>query len=156
MHLYDSQQQVGKSLKRVKLDGDGFTAADSDVYDKYTQALSSMDELVRGAAEDLRTRHANTLARAFLPIVVVSDEALWVADYSASGQLIGDPRPEPDETTFYLGWNYELHNLPFEPIRPAIFTITHFHLMTRRRLPKFLEEIQQGGGIWDQLFGGVV
>jgi|SRR5579871_1126587 len=153
-HLYDSQQLVGKSLKRVKVDANGFTAADSDIYDKYTQALSSMDEVVKSAAVALRARSANTLSWAFLPILVVSDAALWVADYAASGQLIGDPRPEPDETTFYLGWDYELHNV-FDPIRPATFTVSHFHIMTRRRLPKFLEEIQQAGGIWDQLFGGL-
>ncbi len=154
-HLYDSQQPVGKSLKRVKATENGFSASDSDIYEKYTQALTSMDELVQSAAQALRPRNAQVISRAFLPILLVSDAALWIADYSASGQLIGDPRPEADEATFYLGWNYELHN-PHDPIHPATFTISHFHLMTRRRLPKFLEEIQQGGGIWDQLFGSLV
>jgi hypothetical protein len=151
-HLYDSQQQVGKSLKRVKVTENGFSASDSDIYEKYTQALSSMDELVQSAARDLRPRNAQVLSRAFLPILLVSDAALWIADYSASGKLIGDPRLEADEATFFLGWNYELHN-PHDPINPATFTISHFHLMTRRRLPKFLEEIQQGGPIWQALFG---
>jgi hypothetical protein len=152
--MYDSQQPVGRSMKRIKVVADGFSATDSDVYEKYTQALTSMNELVQVAAQELRPQLAAPgLARAFLPIVLVSDEALWVADYSPSAQLISDPRPEADETTFYLGWNYELPN-PQDPIRPAIFTISHLHILTRRRLPKFLEEIQQGGPIWHQLFGG--
>jgi hypothetical protein len=46
------------------------------------------------------------LERAFLPIVVVSDGALWLADYSGSAQLTGDPR-QTDETEFYLGWDYD-------------------------------------------------
>jgi hypothetical protein len=153
-HMYDSQQQVGKSMKRIKVAADGFSATDSDVYEKYTQALTSMNELVQVAAQELRPqRAAPGLSRAFLPIVLVSDGALWVADYSPSAQLIGDPRPEVHETTFYLGWNYELPN-PQDPIRPASFAISHLHIMTRRRLPKFLEEIHAGGPIWHQLFGG--
>jgi hypothetical protein len=152
-HLYDSRQQVGKSLKRVKAADSGFSASDTDIYEKYTQALSSMDELVQSAAHGLRPRYAQVLSRAFLPILLVSDGSLWVADYDSSGNLIADPRVEPDETAFYLGWNYELHN-PQSPSQPAAFTISHFHLMTRRRLPKFLEEIQQRGPIWHQLFGG--
>jgi hypothetical protein len=152
-HLYDSQQLVGKSLKRVKLTENGFSATDSDIYEKYTQALTSMDELVQSAAVEMRPQRAEIFSRVFLPIVLVSDGALWVADYSASAQLIGDPRPEADETTFYLGWNYDLHN-QFDVIHPATFTISHLHIMTRRRLPEFLSEIHTGGQIWYQLFGG--
>jgi hypothetical protein len=151
-HLYDSGQHVGKSLMRVKVDGNGFTTAESEIHDKYTQALSSMDELVQVGTQAFRARNAHGLSRAFLPILVISDGALWVADYDASGRLMGDPRPELDETRFYLGWDYELYNHQ-NPIAPAIFTITHFHIMTRRRLPEFLREIQQGGGIWEELFG---
>jgi len=150
--LYDSQKQVGKSLNRVKVAGDGFSAGYSDIYEKYVQALASMDELVQSAAEELRPTRAVTWSRAFLPVLVVSDTALWIADYSASGELTGDPRQE-DETTFYLGWDYKLYNSS-DPIHPANFTISHLHIITRRRLPKFLEEIQQGGRIWYQLFGG--
>jgi hypothetical protein len=152
-HLYDSQKQVGKSLKRVKVAENGFSASDSDIDEKYTQALSSMNEFVQSAAIEMRLRRTQVLSRVFLPILLVSDAALWVADYSASVQLIGDPRPEAEETTFYLGWDYELHNPP-NPIQPATFTISHLHIMTRRRLPEFLREIQQRGPIWDQLFGG--
>jgi hypothetical protein len=151
-HLYAPQQQVGKSLKRVKAAESGFTASDSEIYEKYTQALSSMDEMVQSVARELRPRTAHVLSRAFLPILLVSDPALWVADYSASGQLIGEPRLEADETAFYLGWNYELQN-PFNLGHPATFTVSHFHIMTRRRLPRFLEEIRQGGPIWQGLFG---
>jgi len=155
-HLYDPQQPVGKSMKRIKVAaGDGFSATDSDIYEKYTQALTSMNEFVQSAAQDLRPQRgpAAGLARAFLPIVLVSDGALWVADYDASGRLVSDPRPEADETTFYLGWNYEVPN-PQDPAHPATFTVSHLHIMTRRRLPKFLEEIQQGQPIWHLLFGG--
>ena len=152
-HLYDSQKQVGKSMKRIKVAAEGFSATDSDVYEKYTQALTSMNEVVQSAARELRPqRAAPGLLRAFLPIVLVSDGALWVADYSASGQLIGDPRVEADETTFYLGWNYELPN-PQAPAHPAIFTISHLHIMTRYQFPRFLAEIQQGGPIWQTMFG---
>jgi hypothetical protein len=150
-HLYDSRQQVGKSMKRVKVVENGFSATDSEIYEKYTQALTSMNEVVQEAALALRSPHAAPgLARAFLPVVVVSDGALWIADYDA-GQLVADPR-QTDETEFYLGWDYELPN-PQAPAHTATFTISHLHIMTRRRLPKFLEEISQAGQIWNQLFG---
>jgi hypothetical protein len=151
-HLYDSQQKVGKSMKRIKLVENGFSANDGDVYDKYTQALTSMNELVLDAAIALRPEIAAPgLARAFLPIVVVSDGALWIADYEG-GRLTSDPK-QADETEFYLGWDYELPN-PYAPGAPATFTISHLHIMTRSRLPQFLNEIHSGGSIWWQLFGG--
>jgi hypothetical protein len=151
-HMYDSQQLVGKSMKRIKVAAEVFSATDSDVYEKYTQALTSMDQLVQLGAHKLRLqRDEPALSRAFLPIVLVSDESLWVADYSASAQLIGDPRPI-DETTFYLGWNYELPN-PQAPDHPATFTISHLHIMTRSKLPELLNAIHTGGPIWNHLFG---
>jgi hypothetical protein len=153
-HMYDAGQLVGKSMKRVRVTGDTFAATDRDVYEGYTQALTSMNEVVQVAARDLRVQYApgSEKARAFVPIVVVSDGALWIADYSSSAQLIGDPRPEPNEVTFYLGWDYELPNVR-DVAHPATFTISHFHIMTRSRLPLFLKEIQERGLIWDQLFG---
>jgi hypothetical protein len=152
-HMYDSQQQVGKSMKRIKAGGDGsFAASDSDVYEKYTQALTSMNQVVQSAAQKLRPQHAAPgYARAFLPIVVVSDGALWVADYDASAKLISDPT-QTDDTSFYLGWEYEIPH-PQDPAHPATFTISHLHIMTRSRLPQFLKEVHDGGMIWGQLFG---
>jgi hypothetical protein len=152
-HMYDSQQQVGKSMKRIEARGDGsFAASDSDVYEKYTQALTSMNQVVQSAAQKLRPQHAGPgYARAFLPIVVVSDNALWVADYDASATLTNDPT-RTDDTSFFLGWEYEIPH-PQDPAHPATFTISHLHIMTRSRLPLFLKDIHEGGMIWDQLFG---
>ena len=84
-------------------------------------------------------------------MVVISDNALWVADYDESGRLTSDPR-QVDETEFYLGWDYEILNTMASNY-PATFTVSHLHIMTRSRLPRFLQEISQGGGVWNQLFG---
>jgi hypothetical protein len=151
-HLYDSRQPVGKSLKRVKRKLDmTFSAGDSDIYEKYTQALTSMNELVQSAGEEMRSKRGEVFSRAFLPVVLVSDGTLWIADYSESGELCSDPQ-ETDEATFHLGWNYELHN-PFDVVHPATFTVTHLHIVTLRQLPKLLDEIDRKGRIWQQLFG---
>ena len=154
--MYDSRQPVGKSMKRIKLaDNGSLSATDSEIYEKYTQALTSMSDFVHEGTRDLWPQIPQPgLARTFLPIVVVSDGALWVADYSASAQLTGDPM-QVDETEFYLGWNYVLPNLQYAGVPAATFTISHLHIMTRSRLPRFLEEISVGGRIWLQLFGSL-
>jgi len=150
-NMYPSGDHVGKSMKRIKVTENGFAATDSEVYEKYTQALTSMNRVIQAGANALRPKASPGWALAFLPIVVVSNKSLWVADYD-DGQLIADPSPA-DEATFYLGWDYEIPT-PLDPSHGATFTISHLHIMTQSRLPKFLRDIHDEDAlIWDALFG---
>lgn len=132
--LYPTGSPVGKSMTQVGLNADGdFVASDSDTYDKWNQALSSLAGLVaRGWKGHERTTRRNFLS-ASIPVLVVSDDTLWVADYSADGIQQGHPRNEA-QVEHYVGRDY---------LGPGQhkFTATHLHIVTKSALPVFLNRI---------------
>ena len=145
-------QGVGKSMRQVKREtrGDrrGQMVGGDDVFDKWTQALASLAEIIDDGAEELRriSQPPQSLHQiAFLPVLVVSDGALWVADYSSEGAIQREPF-QVAELTYFLGRKY-----PLEPEGTSL-TITHLHIITRCEVRSWLHGISQGGGIWQELF----
>ena len=121
------------------------TAGDSDVFDKWTQALASIAEMVERAVKHLSARRAFIPRTAFLPVLVVPDGTLWGAKYSSSGDLEEHPTKE-SEITFYVGRKYHLDD------DAGDLAITHLHVCTRSAVGECLHRIADGGGIWQQLF----
>jgi hypothetical protein len=104
--------------------------------------------MIEIGANQLRTGTSQSVRQiAFLPVLVVSDETLWVADYSSRGDL-QQPPFQVTEITYYLGRKYRLER------ERASLTVTHLHITTRSRIRPWLEEIANGGGIWQELFPG--
>jgi hypothetical protein len=144
--IYPANEGVGKSMRQVRRERRGNMASGDDVFDKWMQALASLTELIEIGASQLRIGARQSLRQiAFLPVLVVSDEMLWVADYSSRGDLLREPFRVSD-ITYYLGRKYPLAR------EHISFTVTHLHITTRTRIRAWLEEIANGGGIWQELF----
>lgn len=84
-----------------------------------------------------------------LPVLVVSDKTLWVADYAEDGALQGAPY-QVDEALLFVGRDY------WQP--PGVsYTVSHLHIYTRSRISEFLKEVATDEGLcedvfpWDQL-----
>ena len=108
--------------------------------------MASLAEVIESGASQLRKGTRQSLRYiAFLPVLVVSDETLWVADYSSRGELQREPFQVP-EITYYLGRQYALEG------QSATLTISHLHIITRSEIRTWLHGIAQGGGIWQELF----
>lgn len=125
--------QVGKSAKQNGRDPlVKFVSEDSEVYNKWSQAVSSAHDLiVEGArpAEDFRV----TIV---IPFLVVPNNTLWVVDYAEDGQLQG--RPESvDECTFFLGKDYQIITSSLPHI--FTYTLTHLQVVTVNGLSAFLQ-----------------
>ena len=121
-----------------------------EVFDKWMQALASISELIERGVRIVRVRRTEGVQEvAFLPVLVVPDETLWVADYSSRGDLNGEPF-QVEEVTFYLGRKFEF------PMECLTFIVTHLHVMTRKAIGEFLNGVAHGGGIWPQLFQSLV
>jgi hypothetical protein len=117
-----------------------------DVFDKWSQSVASLAEMIESGASELRKGSRQDLKYiAFLPVLVISDETLWVADYSSRGELLREPFQVPD-LTYYLGRQY-----PLERQRVTL-AISHLHIVTRTEIRTWLHGIAQGGGIWQELF----
>jgi hypothetical protein len=130
--LYPEGEGVGRSMTQVgrSLQSNELVGGDPDVYDKWTQALASAADLIAGA---VRAGSFN----AVLPVLVVSDKTLWVADYDANGVLKGDP-VQIDECEYFVGRKYETGSpLPFR------FTVSHLHICTLSGLKLFLYRLSR-------------
>jgi hypothetical protein len=148
---YAPNRGVGKSMRQVRREVKGLKAGQmvsgEDIFDKWMQALASLSEMIDSGARQLRAGKKLVHQIAFLPILVVSDGTIWVADYSSRGELQREPF-EVDSIEYYLARKYPLAR------EGVSLTITHLHIMTRTKIRSFLEEIALGGSIWQGLFGG--
>lgn len=105
--FYPVGKFVGKSILRLKWDEKrGFVSSaplESEIYNRWTQALASADELCKSAA--ISTTRRPELETVIMPLVVVPDGTLWIIEYDAEGRQVG--RPElSDATNLFL--NHEV------------------------------------------------
>src|SRR5690606_35256834 len=97
---------VGKSTTQVGINAQGvFVSSDAEVHDKWTQALSSLDELVSASAWYKDDYEVNLFSTILLPILVVPKGTLWAADYDTTGKLTATPQCV-DEATIFMGRDY--------------------------------------------------
>lgn len=101
MPLYSADQPVGKKTVQIGRDGDkkAFTASDGETFDKWSQALSSAEDLVQ-QTRMRRGEHSGNFYSLVLPILVVSNDTLWVVDYSDTGNSAPQ---QVQETTPFRG-----------------------------------------------------
>jgi hypothetical protein len=141
--LYPVGELVGKSTTQVGRKGKGeFTSGDVEVYDKWTQALGSVAELVSDAVYCHKESPIGRFVTAILPVLVVSDETLWVADYTEDGQTYKAPY-KLDEALLFVGRDYYQGGLSF--------TISHLHICTRRGISQLLERVANDKEFWDKV-----
>jgi hypothetical protein len=147
--IYPVDGFVGKSLVRIRPDKNSFMSApDSDIYDKWAQALSSAVDLVKLAPYLSRDLGINKPAFcAILPVVVVPDKVLWKVAYDDDGRIIGEPQQITDCTLYVArkittGWS------PPE----QTFTFSHIHFFTLSGFSSFLSKMSMNEHAWAALF----
>ena len=147
VYFYPEGMPVGKSTTQVGRNiQDGFITGDADVYDKWTQALGSSAALIRQAANRPEEDSDDTISSAILPVLVVANDTLWVADYSEDGTLINHPR-QVNETTLFVGRRYQS---PMSFGGP--FIISHLHICTKAGIEALLTKIASDNSYWELLF----
>lgn len=122
--FYKVGEYIGKSTIQIGVDDKKqFVFEDSEIFDKWTQAINSAKDLVEIA---FRSHFQGRLpiSTAVIPVLVVPDDTLWVADYDESGSLSGDPKMT-DEVQFFINHEYKIQGFP--PYR-----ISHLHFLTKK------------------------
>jgi hypothetical protein len=80
--------------------------------------------MIESGASQLRVGARQSLQYiAFVPVLVVSDETLWVADYSSRGELQREPF-QVQELTYYPGRQYPLEGAAHSSASGSIVTGT--------------------------------
>lgn len=144
--LYSPQQFVGKSTAQVARHAGTreFVSTDSATYEKWSQALASAEDLIFHSTYRYQQMAGDDCLTAVLPLLVVSDNTLWVVDYGDDGKPFGKPRL-CDEALLYVGRKYR---------RPGniSFTISHLHVYTKTGVMKFLDRVATDDKLWDTIF----
>lgn len=129
--LYPENVQVGRKLARIPKD----SGTESSPQEQCSRALMSATDLVGEADRASREQGTLDCYTLVLPVVVVSDGALWAMDYTESGQRARSAL-QVQATEVYLGREYEL--------RPGYrYRISHLHLFTREGISHFLAKLAE-------------
>jgi hypothetical protein len=148
--FYPAGQFVGKSLVRIQAEKKTISrSGESELYDRWAQAVSSAIELGTSAKFVARHLRLGNVFSAVLPIVVVPNNALWRAFYDDTGTLNSEPE-RVDECTFFIGREIEIA----ESGKPwfQTFTFSHVHFLTLTGLKSFLSTMVSDKTAWRCLF----
>ncbi|REK05510.1 MAG: hypothetical protein DWQ37_23650 [Planctomycetota bacterium] len=87
---YEVGEPVGKSCALLAKEKNRVTGTDSEVFQKWAQALASLNDLIADATM-AGYWNATTVDTLLLPIVVVPNNTLWRADFDDGGGRRGVP-----------------------------------------------------------------
>jgi hypothetical protein len=148
LELYPENVQVGKRIVQLRRDtgaAGGFTTAADEAHLGWSRAIASAADLVREADRACAESGTPDCYTLVLPVLVVSDEALWAADYTETGQRARSALPV-QEVEIYVGREYSL--------RPGYtYRISHLHLFSRRGFAHFVSQLTAAGSaLLEQMF----
>lgn len=143
--LYPENVQVGRKISQIRRDVAGECQAAEEPAEKWSEAVDSAADLVREANGASRERGVPDCYTLVLPVLVVSDAALWAVDYTESGQRARSAL-QIVETEVFLGRDYEL--------RPGYrYRISHLHLFTREGFTRFIAKLAEPrSALLEQMF----
>lgn len=139
--LYKPRDFVGKSLLRLKKkDNKLCTDGDSEIYDKWSQALASSQDLASGAVYNKPLPKSLAF---IMPVIVVPNNSLWTVSYNDDGALQGAPQ-QVEQCEFYVDQKLPI-GLPF--------VLTHIHFVTLKGLSQLLSDFANADSYkWDKAF----
>ena len=138
--LYPEGEPVGKSTaqvgRRESKDAE-IVANDAEFFEKWSQALQSLDELIYEIADrDIvhRIWDGKLHIATALPIVVVPDGTLWTVNYALDGSREAPPA-QADRVSIYIDRSYG------NGVPNYSFAVSHLEVMTETGLGKFCDEV---------------
>jgi hypothetical protein len=143
--------QVGREEGKREDDKKAFIASDGETFDKWSQALSSADDFVQVTRQHRGENGSGNFYSLILPILVVSDDTLWVVDYSSTGN---SPPQQVQETTLFVDRTYKMHRIGAHQPQ-ALLKVTHLHIFTRSGFIDFLAQVGSASpaGLRERMFG---
>jgi hypothetical protein len=119
--------QVGRSADN-KISG-----TDADVFEKWSQALASIQDLVDDSAYQAYVQKIDAVRTIILPILVVPDGTLWAVMFDDSGAQAGKPRPT-DRCSYFVDRSYTIGDT-------AYFAVSHLEFVTMTGLENLMEQL---------------
>lgn len=135
--FYPVGDPVGKACDQVGRSHEGeIVSSDSDVYAKWSQALSSADYLTYLACSDGEDRTGSNALSLVFPLVVIPDGRLWQTVYDANGNRLSEPHTV-DRCSYFVNRKY-FHR---SPAGGDELVISHLEFVTPNGLLKFVADL---------------
>jgi hypothetical protein len=142
--VYKIGAPVGKATAQVGKSPKGeFVTGDSEVFDKWAQAISSAQDLI-AHSQDLLAQTQPDFISMTLPVLVVPDKTLWIVEYSDEGAQLSDPK-QALECTLFIGKDVGSAFPLFK------YTFSHLHILTLIAFEGFLDRLAVNDLYWDIL-----
>jgi hypothetical protein len=133
---YPISDFVGKSTTQVGKNGTDFVSNDSEIFEKWAQALSSTYGLLEIAKKDFEYSDKKIGLTIFFPILVIPDDTLWCVDYKPNGAKIGPPQTV-DHASIFIDKKIGGKLGPW-------LSISHIDVFTKKGIETHLNQIKQG------------
>ena len=120
-----------------------FSGKDTEVYEKWAQAVSSAHGLVQRVLD----LHNGLRVHAVIPMLVIPDGSLWKVDYRQDGQRESNP-VRVERCDYFLGTEIVNQHLTY--------AVSHLMILTLAGFRKFVEDlilpVSPLQGTWQKLF----
>jgi len=128
--VYFSEAFVGKSLLQLKKkDGRYSRTRDTEIYEKWSQALASAVDLVDAAGRNATVATNQHVFTFVLPVVVLPDGSLWKVEYDVNGKIIQGPQ-RSNEVEFFVAHKASPPVELCDSAEPYVFSHLHFATLT--------------------------
>ncbi len=122
---YSTGDFVGKATDQIRRKGKSdLSSNDSGVFEKIAQALNSAYDLLHRAHYSSLEKHAGHWS-IVIPVLVVPNGSLWVADYGQEGTLLSPPY-KTSHVQYFVGREYQFGGTRVEVTRN--YSLSHIEI----------------------------
>jgi hypothetical protein len=133
---YSQGDAVGKSCAQVGRDVNGVIVGnDSELYEKWGQALASANDLAAGMVSDAGPANPK-INSLLLPVLVVPDNTLWQAVFDSAGAQTQSPIAV-HRCQMFIGRNYRVGSI----VSRYSVTVSHLEFVTVTGLRNLMTEV---------------
>lgn len=145
--VYRINEQVGKSTTQIgrHVREDEWVTGDSEAFEKWAQAIASAHDLVSEATGDYRREGVDHCFTFILPVLVITDGTLWIANYSHDGQLMSNPHLA-QECDIFIAKEVSTGG------RGIDYSFSNLKVFTRSGFVEFLDKLGANDDYWELLF----
>lgn len=144
---------VGKSIVRIVEKGtsngqrERFLGKDAEIYDAWSQALSSCVDLAHYSKS--KAQHGNWIVlTAVIPVIVIPDDALWTASYGGDGKISAMYQSDSAEVCVQRFFSVGPHGQGID----QQMCVSHFHVCTLKGFRQLIDKLANNPDAWDTIF----
>jgi hypothetical protein len=150
--IFKANEMVAKSVVRLEKTRDQRgelwrVGSESDIYDKWSQAIASCGGLIREACSAANGRLGAEFQSFIFPIVVIPDNSLWVVDYRGDGTVAKEAY-EVESCDYFIGKEMSADAGP----KSDCLRISHVRFMTLTGFKNFITCLRVTASYWDTWF----